>query len=386
MDPSAQLERISKVVRNPLESIKQWKERSGGKVVGCISCMPPFAPEELVHAGGMLPVGIWGGEVPVSHADARIQSFACSVVRTSLELALKGAFSICDGFLFPFTCDAFQNLSEIWKLSMEKPCFQWVFSKKVDRNSVPAYLEKELLRIKGELEAFAGVEIGDDSLRNSLNVYNENRRMMRELDRMRAEDPFSLTPAQMMDVVLSSSLLPKEEHTLLVRSLLDAHAGESGTPVQGNDRVNIFLTGIMPRPTAIANLLDEVGCSVLGDDLGLGGLYYSTEIPDTGHPVRDLVEGYLGYPPCSMLHDRSRSRSQELLRRVRDVGAEGVLVLGTKFCEPEFFDYPYLKEDLEQAGIPVLLLETELGMGVPGAIRTRLQAFLETLREKRTRS
>jgi len=383
MDPSAQWEKIEEVSRNPLKYVEQWKERTGGKVVGCTSCMPPFAPEELVHAAGMLPVGIWGAEVPVSQADARIQSFACSVARTSLEMALTGAFSVCDGFMFRFTCDAFQNLSEIWKLSVEKPCFQWVFPKKVDQSSVPAYLEQELLRMKGELEDFVGTKIDDASLRNSIDVYNENRRAMRELDQLRARDPSFLSPVQMMDVVLASSFLLKEEHTPLVRSLLDAHAREPESPSNGKERVNIFLTGVMPRPAAIASLLDEVGCSVLGDDMGLGGLYYSIEIQDKGDPLRDLLQGYLSYPPCSMLHDRSRSRSGELVRRVREVGAEGVLILGTKFCEPEFFDYPYLKEDLEQEGIFVLLLETELGLGVPGPIRTRLEAFLETLREKR---
>jgi len=62
---------------------------------------------------------------------------------------------------------------------------------------------------------------------------------------------------------------------------------------------------------------------------------------------------------------------------------EGVLIFATKFCEPEYFDYPGLKEDLEKEGVPVFLLETELGMGVPGAIRTRVEAFAETLREKK---
>ena len=59
------------------------------------------------------------------------------------------------------------------------------------------------------------------------------------------------------------------------------------------------------------------------------------------------------------------------------------MILATKFCEPEFFDVPRLKEDLEEAGIPCMLLETELGMASPGAIRTRVEAFVETLKEKR---
>ena len=59
------------------------------------------------------------------------------------------------------------------------------------------------------------------------------------------------------------------------------------------------------------------------------------------------------------------------------------MILVTKFCEPEFFDYPQLKEDLEAQGVPSVLLETELGMTAAGSVRTRLEAFVETLKEKR---
>ena len=121
----------------------------------------------------------------------------------------------------------------------------------------------------------------------------------------------------------------------------------------------------------------------MGDDLGLGALYYSLEIPKTGPSRVDLAEGYLRYPPCSTLYPSSPGRAAALIDRVRETGAEGVLILATKFCEPEFFDHPQLKEDLEAEGVPSVLLETELSMTAPGALRTRVEAFVETLREKK---
>ena len=116
MDREAALDRFAEVVQDPVTAVGRWKDSCQGKVVGCLSCMPPFGPEELIHAAGMLPVGIWGAELPVSLADARMHSFSCSVARTSLEMFLRGSLEMCDGFLFPLTCDAFQNLSETWKI------------------------------------------------------------------------------------------------------------------------------------------------------------------------------------------------------------------------------------------------------------------------------
>ena len=138
------LREIEEAVRNPLKPIGRWKERSGAKVLGCLACMPPFAPEELIHAAGMLPVGLWGAEIPVRLADAKLQSFACSVARTSLEMGLNEAVSVCDGFLFPSTCDAFQNLSEVWKATMEKPCFKVTFPKQASGETARSYLKREL--------------------------------------------------------------------------------------------------------------------------------------------------------------------------------------------------------------------------------------------------
>jgi len=191
-----------------------------------------------------------------------------------------------------------------------------------------------------------------------------------------------------MNLVLSSCFLPREKHNDLLRTLLESRtkSAEAGVTGQtgGAGLVSVFLTGIMPRPVAIVDMLQEVGVRVLGDDMGLGSLYYSIDVPDCKDPVKSLAEGYSSYPACSTLHNRALDRAATLVQHVQAAGAEGVLILATKFCEPEFFDYPDLKDDLEKAGIPALLLETELGIGVPGPIRTRVEAFVETLQQKET--
>jgi bcr-type benzoyl-CoA reductase subunit C len=379
------LREIEEAAQNPLKKIVRWKEHSGAKVLGCLACMPPFAPEELIHAGGILPVGLWGAEIPVRLADAKLQSFACSVARTSLEMGLNEAVSACDAFLFPSTCDAFQNLSEVWRGTTEKPCFKVTFPKKASGEAARRYLRRELDRLEAQLEDFSGVSIQEDGLRNSIRLYNESRRILRDLDRMRAGNPNFLSTRQMTEVVRASSFLPREEHLRLAEAVLSqAPDPEDGAaPPGGRESVRVFLTGIMARPTAISTTLEELGVSVVGDDLGLGSLYYSLDIPETGPPRDALVEGYLRYPACSTLYPSSPGRSSKLIDRVRETGADGVLILATKFCEPEFFDHPQLKEDLEAEGIPSVLLETELGMTAQAAVRTRVEAFVETLKANR---
>lgn len=378
------LAEIGRIAANPLETVLRWKQETGGKVLGCLSCMPFFCPEELVHAAGLHPVGIWGTETALSLADAKLQSFACSVARTSLEMALRGWLQVCDGFLFPSTCDAFQNLSEVWKDSLDAPCFEVVFPRQTSRASAAAFVRSQLEKLKAELESFTGATIAGDAIGRSCALYNENRRLLRELDRLRSLDPVFLSGRQMAEIVLAASFAPREACAAWFRTLLGAGAGtEAGTRVSAgerNARLRVLLGGVMPRPLSILDFLEERGVWIVGDGMGMGSLFYSLDLPGADVSLDTLARAYLRQPVCSTIHDQSKERAEALLSRVRERGARAVVLFIPKFCEPELFDLPALKESLERNGVPVLVLETELGTTETGPLRNRIEAFLETLR------
>lgn len=378
------LAEIGRTAANPLEPVRRWKEETGGKVLGCLSCMPFFCPEELVHAAGLYPVGIWGAETAISLADAKLQSFACSVARTSLEMALRGWLKVCDGFLFPSTCDAFQNLAEVWKGSLDVPCLEVVFPRQTSRASAAVFLRGQLERLKAELESFAGAAIGGEAIGRSCALYNQNRRLLRELDRRRSLDPAFLSGRQMAEMALAVSFAPKQACAEWFQALLDSVAGkEVGIPDSAgrrNGRLRIFLGGVMPRPLSLLDFLEEKGAWIVGDNMGMGTLFYSIDLPEGDVSVDALARAYLRQPACSTIHNPSRERTRAFLSRVRERGAQAVVLFIPKFCEPELFDLPSLKESLERAGVPVLALETELCAAETGPLRNRIEAFLETLR------
>ena len=382
LDKEALWTKIREVVQNPLPEIQRWKTRTGGKVFGCLSCMPYFVPEEILHAAGGLPVGVWGGAIAISEADARFQTFSCSMARSSLEMGLKGAFNVCDGMVFPSTCDAFQNLSEVWRRSPITPstCFDIVMPRQSDRASAVAFMDMVLTRFRKEVETFTGRNITDESLHQSIKVYNEERRLLRTIDHLRADDPHLISGKDMMELVLSSTFVPKQEHVVLLRGLIDVAKERSSGKKKGAPPFRIFLAGVMPRPVEVLEILEGAGARIVGDRLGMGSLYYSLNIQEKGNPVKALAEGYLTYPPCSTIHKDPASRAEDIIEQAKSSHAHGVVMLGMKFCEPEFFDYPDLKQRLEHAGLPALVLETELGMSATGPVRTRIEAFLETLK------
>jgi benzoyl-CoA reductase subunit C len=98
------------------DTARAWKSaHSGRRVVGY---MPIYVPRELIHAGGMLALGILGGgdRLEVIHGDAYYQSYICRIPRSTIELGISKRLDFVDGMLFPSICDVIRNLSGMWKL------------------------------------------------------------------------------------------------------------------------------------------------------------------------------------------------------------------------------------------------------------------------------
>ncbi|MBT5179905.1 MAG: benzoyl-CoA reductase subunit C, partial [Rhodospirillaceae bacterium] len=97
-------------------SVRAWKEAEPGRKV--VGYMPIYVPLEIIHAAGMLPLGILGGgdALEVIHGDAYYQSYICRIPRSTVELGVTKRLDFVDGMLFPSICDVIRNLSGIWKL------------------------------------------------------------------------------------------------------------------------------------------------------------------------------------------------------------------------------------------------------------------------------
>ena len=371
------LDRLRSVASDPGGTASSWKERTGGSVIGCLHCMPRYVPEEIIHAAGALPVGIWGASIPISASDARMQSFTCTLARTSLELALGGKLDVCDGFAFPSTCDAFQNLSEIWRMSLPgKRLFDIVFPRFQDRPSARTYLLAGLKRFQGALEETLGVKVTSDRLRESIALYNQNRALLRALYSRLPEDPPRLSYEELLTAITASFWMPRDEHVALVESLGEALDDRQPIDVTGR---KLLLAGIGPRPAELLTVIGQAGGRIVADDCGYGAHYVAAEADEKASPMEALARSILETPPASTVHDGRRTRADHLVALARACGAEGVVLINLKFCEPEAFDFPDLKKACVEERLPVLYLETELAATSHEQARTRVEAFLESL-------
>jgi benzoyl-CoA reductase/2-hydroxyglutaryl-CoA dehydratase subunit BcrC/BadD/HgdB len=226
------------------------------------------------------------------------------------------------------------------------------------------------------LEEFVGHSISNDQLRHSIALANENRSLLREFYRQRAQHPGKFSGAEILALVKTATILPKEEHTAKLKKLLRVAKERPPLP---RDGVRLFLVGSVCDQAQVFDLFEAGGASIVGDDLCTGWRYFGEDVVSSGDPLDALADRFLRKVPCPCKYNPGFDRGEELLERVAASRAQGVIFILLKFCDPHAFDYPYLKGKLEEANLPSLLLEIEPG-GLPlGAVETRLKAFAETL-------
>lgn len=361
--------------KNYDEDVQQWKKTVGGKAIGFLLT---DVPEELIHAAGFFPFGISGGNTKMDVADAHLQFWACSFVRSSLAMALEGKLDFLDGLIIPHTCDTTRMVLGIWKHAKPLPLMDnFRLPKQVERPSAHKYLVGEISRFKKLLEDFRGSEITDEELWQSIRLYNSNRELLRRLFFLHEKNPDLLSNRNLYTIIKSSMIMSREKVNKLLQELLNSLEEEEKTSSSGNERSRIVLSGTILEPMDLLDYFEESGGVIVADDLQNGFRYIESDVPENGDPLEALASRQRNRIPSAAYDLNKNPRRDFLVNLAREKQADGVILLHLKYCEPENYDYYDNYLALETAGIPAMRIETEFGGVALGQLRTRVQAFME---------
>ncbi|MBI4596585.1 MAG: 2-hydroxyacyl-CoA dehydratase [Candidatus Tectomicrobia bacterium] len=365
------------ILEDPGRYLAHWKEQNDNRIIGCL---PMHFPEEIIHAAGMLPVIIWESPEPFSAANTHIPTFFCGVVRSVIDMTLKDKLGFLDGLVFPDTCLQVRGIKNIihWNFKCDFQDLLYL-PPNLRRPSDAEFLRKELNRFKGSLESFVGHEITDEALWQSIGVYNRSRALLRELYDLRRENPGLLKAKEVLAIVFSSMLMPKEEHNRLLSEFLSGIRPK--TPMNGSG-VKLILAGSLCEAPKVdlLDMLEELGAVVVDDDIYMGSRYFIQDVGLDGPPLEALARHYEGMMArCPSRIDPQNHWGPYLVEMVRKSKAQGVINWMVKYCEPHNLWYPDVKWTLKEAGIPEFLLETEHEIMSLGQIKTRLAAFVEMI-------
>jgi bcr-type benzoyl-CoA reductase subunit C len=376
------MSRLVAAARDPRAYIAQWRAgHPGAKVLGVL---PMNFPRELGHAAGALPVIVPDDQQPITEGRALLAEFYCGYTRNLADQAATGRLDVYDGIFTADHCIQLIGAADIVRaVDPDTTVFLGMLNSSMNDPWASEKVAETMRRIQAEAETFTGNRVEPGALRASIGAYNRDRGLMRRLLDERSAGNAAFSPVELQDIIASSMVMdPAEHHALLAEALAEPRTAER------DDRVRVHLSGHLchaPR-RELLEVIEDSGAIVVDDDLYYGRRYVSTDVAEDVDPLRALGEWYARRNvtiPCPTRVQQDVDWDTYLLDAVRHNGAEAVIHLMPKFCEPHMLYYPELRKTLADANIPQLQLETE-HEGMPlETFRTRIEAVVERARRRR---
>ena len=354
-------------------TVRRWRE-AGGKVIGHFQV---YFPEEIVHAAGILPFKVRGAQIEAVQADSRFGSYLCSILKTSLELALSKRVEM-EMFVTHPICDAARNLGAVWGRNFSYPCQILYLPQNANSSAASTYLRSEYARLQRGVEAIAGRPIQADDLLRSIDVYNRNRALLRAVYAIKRETPWLLSADEAYILVAIGGMMPREEHNALLEAALPLIAVR---PNKKQDKIRIvFEGGFCEQPPLDLIRAIARSCYVVDDDLLIGLRWILEDVPLEGDPLFNLASAYLeksSYSPVQ--HDLRKPKEKMLIERIRNSRASAAILTAAKMCEPGLEEQVAYLHALDAEGIPYFISEFEEKMTTFDHMEIQLETFVENI-------
>lgn len=379
---SALVERADAIYRDySLATVRDWKARTGGLAVGF---MPIYVPCEILHAQGVLPVGLMGArdDLEIIKGDAYYQSYICHIPRSTIELGLSGRLDCLDGVLFPAICDVIRNLSGMWQMLFPDKLVRYL---DVPQNFEPEiggrFYRHELDELARSLTERGARPYDAEALRASIGLYNALRREVRELYALRQREPWKVPTSELYLLLRASVVIPVQDATQMFREYRALIAEDaSRVPL---DQARVMLTGSFCEqpPIGLIRTLERAGCYIVDDDFVQVHRWIQSDIPTDGDPMQQLVMAFLQDAMASPTRYIDKGeKGADLILRIRRSQAEGVLFCAPSFCDPALLDQPMAVRAVERHGVPWTAFKYSENTGQFQVIREQAGTFADSIK------
>ena len=372
------LDQILNLCRDMVEDhtypiVHKWRAR-GGKVLGHFQV---YFPEEIAHACGMLPVRVRGGKADGIQSSQHFGSYLCSILKTSLDLALTKDL-VLDLFVTSPICDGARNIAGIWGRNFPYKSQVLHLPQNPNSGGAATFLRAEYARLARDIEAVGGSKLTDSALKRSLTLYNRSRTLMREVYRIRNVTPWKLQAHESLALIGMAGFLPREEFNTLLEAVIPMIEAR---PAREQDKMRVvFEGGFCEVPPFDLLFAVSRSCYVVDDDLFIGLRWLLGDVPTDGDPLANLAAAYIdnsSYSPVQ--HDNNKPKERMLLKRVKESRAGAVILAAAKMCEPGLDEQVAYSKALDAENIPYFISEFEENQATFDDISIQMETFLENI-------
>jgi len=361
-------------------------QAEGRKVIGSF-CV--YVPEELILAVDGISVGLCvGAEIGFELAEKYLPRNTCSLIKSAFGFKLAEVcpyFEASDMIVGENTCDgkkkSYEKLKDLVKnlYVMDLP--------QMKSESGRELLKKEYLKFKEEVEKLSGRKITVDSLKKGISIVNKKREAVKRLATLRAADP---APISGLDALLINEIYFNDDpvrFTQKVNELCDEleEIIESKQGVKPEKTPRILVSGC---PMAIPNwkipaVVEGSGAVIVGEELCTGERgtrWFTDDNASTVEELIDIIVDRYFKIDCAVFTPNC-DRLENIKTMFKSYNADGVLIYNLQFCQPYQMEDGIFENELEQAGIPVLNIDSDYSQEDIGQLSTRIEAFIERIRQ-----
>jgi benzoyl-CoA reductase/2-hydroxyglutaryl-CoA dehydratase subunit BcrC/BadD/HgdB len=360
-------------IMNP--ELQAWKDE-GGKVVGFFCST---VPEELFTAAGLLPFRMRGtGSTSTELSDAFFSPINCSFPRHTFNQALSGEYDFLDGLICINSCDHVRRIYDNWISNLDTPFVQIMsLPRKVQQPQIDWYYD-ELNIMKEQLEKHFGVEISDERVREAIGLHNGIRGLQKRLYELRKADKPPITGTETLAVMVAGTAMPRSRYKELLEELLAELSQSEGS---GDYRARLMIVGGELDDPEYIRIIEEQGGLVVADSTCFGSrLMWRPVDEEEPDPIRALARYYIyDRPSCPRMYGDQERRIAYTRELAKEFKVDGIIGERLLFCDMWVVEHYMTGLDLKEDGIPFMPLDREYISSGAGQLRTRVQAFLETL-------
>ncbi|MCU0598537.1 MAG: 2-hydroxyacyl-CoA dehydratase family protein [Desulfobacterales bacterium] len=365
---------FQELLENPLNRLVEQAASDGRIPIG-YSCS--FVPEAFLMADRLFPVrlhapGVSGTEI----ADIYLSNFICTYCRSLLEFAMDDRFDLIQGWVFVPSCAHMQRLYDNFEY-LKKTAFSHVLDvpRKITEATL-AWQTEELKILANNLKAHFGVDMSDASLSKAIHQWNNFAAAIQSIGELRKRTDPIITGTEFHAMIMAALVSPKD---LILPKILDFKKEIENRKSAGNFRCRLMVAGSHLHDPGFIRVIESQGGLVAADLFCTGSIPGFMPVATNGDPIRTLAEHTFKKTMCPRMMEDFDRRLKIIIDTVKEYRVDGVVIEIIKFCDLWGVDSMPMVSALRKEGIPVLKLEREYALGGEGQLRTRVQAFIESM-------
>lgn len=367
---------FKEIYENRHEYAKEWKKKHPNeKLVGA---MCSYVPEEIFYAAGILPLRILGAHEPQNVTEPHIFGMYCPFSRDVLAQGLLGRYDYLDAVTTAYPCMHLGQAFDSWVSHVTPKYFYVNMPNRVQGPYALRFLIGLYEELKRQLEEWTGREITDAALKDAIDLYNENRALLRQIYEARKSDDLPLTGTESMYVTTGNLFMDKKDANKLLKETIEKEFPER--KVKSSSDIRLMIVGSENDDIKFLEMVEGFDAVIVTDDHCTGSRYFWNQVQVQDGLIEAVARRYIDRPVCPQRDYPERRRLGYLLDMAKDWNVKGVIVIQQKFCDPHELDKVALLEFFKKHNIPTLYLELDVTVPI-GQFKIRVEALLESLRE-----